>query len=247
MPWLSASSWYCANTQRNLDNNSPVYTNRSVFFLSQRENETTVAYGGFSTAKCQDGFADEAHPTHFKQRVKRAWANMKRPRLWLVWRRQYHHGNSGLRYAPSWSLTINIVYVLLYCTLMPCLLCRYATWLRQLSVWSLSVLLLATLVVSKLNKGSSCILNFGTEVCLNAAVQAVKLLQITQLLWWSIGVRRDINDPVLCLCLEGFKNICCTRANKCKTYFHFIFEVNAKCETDGIWYLFKMCCVPITP
>lgn len=46
----------------------------------------------------------------------------------------------------------------------------------------LSVLLLATLVVSKLNKGSSCILNFGTEVCLNAAVQAVKLLQITQLL-----------------------------------------------------------------
>lgn len=70
-------------TQRNLDNNSPGYTDHSVF-LSQRENETTVAYGGFSTVKCQDGFADEAHPTHFKQRVKRAWANMKRLRLWLV-------------------------------------------------------------------------------------------------------------------------------------------------------------------
>lgn len=204
-----------------------------------------MAYGGFSTVKCQDGFADEAHPTHFKQRVKRAWANMKRPRLWLVWRRQYHHGNSGLRYAPSWSLTINIVYVLLHLNAMFTLQICYLVEAAVSMI--LSVLLLATLVVSKLNKGSSCILNFGTEVCLNAAVQAVKLLQITQLLWWSIGVRRDINDPVLCLCLEGFKSICCTRANKCKTYFHFIFEVKAKCETDGIWYLFKMCCVPITP
>lgn len=57
----------------------------------------------------------------------------------------------------------------------------------------LNVLLLATLVVSKWNKGSSWILS---DVCLNAAVQAVKLLQITQLLWWSIGVRRDRNDFV---------------------------------------------------
>lgn len=59
---LHSNGVYCPNyqphpgfmqTQRNQDYNIRVYTNHN-FFLCHRENETTVAYGGFRPVKCQE-------------------------------------------------------------------------------------------------------------------------------------------------------------------------------------------------
>lgn len=131
MPWSPGSSWFCTNTQRNLDNNIPVYTNHRVFQVREKMRplrlmEASALFNG-----------KLALPMRLiRPFLSRGWKDETSPYLWLLWRRRYPRGKSGLRYAPFWGWTINIVYVLLNCTVMRCLLCIYITWLQQLFVWS---------------------------------------------------------------------------------------------------------------
>lgn len=60
-----------------------------IYFFLQHEpgqisksekNETSVAYSGLSTIKCQRGVANVARPPHLEKREKKATTNIKQPR-----------------------------------------------------------------------------------------------------------------------------------------------------------------------
>lgn len=47
--------------------------------FKSEKNETSVAYSGLSTIKCQRGVANVACPPHLEQRQKKATTNIKQP------------------------------------------------------------------------------------------------------------------------------------------------------------------------
>ncbi len=54
-----------------------MFTTQIAVILKSEKHETTVAYCGFSTIKCQHHVADMAYSPHFQQEEKRVTANNK--------------------------------------------------------------------------------------------------------------------------------------------------------------------------